>query len=193
MATKIRYAPSRAPSRAMRPRHRAGHQRSRQGVSVDSQRSTSSGWLSVEPWQLIWFCSDSGPDGVPVQRISSAGSMTALRGPRSPSIPRGPVGRGLGNYSRENPSHLRTPDSSPRNRTSTTSTRSCGASLRPIGWISFRVCWEDDNGNIRVPAWLAGPEQQRHRPLQGRPSLPSLGDRERAEVSSPSSRPSRTA
>ena len=28
--------------------------------------------------------------------------------------------------------------------------RSCAASPSPTGSISFRVCWEDDNGNIRV-------------------------------------------
>ena len=69
--------------------------------------------------------------------------------------------------------------------------QSC-AHREPDRVVSFRVCWEDDNGNIRVQRRLARTEQQRHWPLQGRHPLPPQRDRERPQVSGLSSKPSRT-
>ena len=37
-----------------------------------------------------------------------------------------------------------------RTRRTITAGRSCAASPSPTGWSRFRVCWEDDNHNIRV-------------------------------------------
>ena len=41
--------------------------------------------------------------------------------------------------------------------------------------LSFRVCWEDDNGQHTREPRLPGAEQQRDRPVQGRAAVPPLG------------------
>jgi glutamate dehydrogenase (NADP+) len=46
--------------------------------------------------------------------------------------------------------------------------------------VSFRVCWEDDKGNIRVQRGWRVQEQQRHRPVQGRHPLSFQRHRKRS-------------
>ena len=52
--------------------------------------------------------------------------------------------------------------------------------VEPERMVSFLVPWTDDKGVVqpRLPC----PVQQRHRPLQRRPALPSLRQRGRSEI-----------
>ena len=48
--------------------------------------------------------------------------------------------------------------------------------------ISFRVCWEDDNGNVRVQRGYRVQNNNAIGPYKGRPAVPQIGQPEHPEV-----------
>ena len=55
--------------------------------------------------------------------------------------------------------------------------------VEPERVVAFRVPWMDDTGQHPGEPGLPGAVQLRHRPLQGRPAVPSVGEPVHSEIS----------